>query len=238
MAIVPAYARVYNILKREILDHDYSTGELLPSEPQLEKRFDVSRTTIRKAIDMLVREKLIKVQQGKGTTILDQKATQQLNRVESVTETLRESGYIITTKSMVIDTLPASARVSDELHLRAGDDVVCVKRVQLADGVPIVIMRNYLPPAIVPNIQNYVNTFSSLYNFLEINYDIHIDSAIDKISAKVADEDEASTLNIQPGSAILFMRRVCYSDNKPVCVDRLSIVGDKYELSVRMVGRG
>ena len=44
-------------------------------------------------------------------------------------------------------------------------------------------------------------------------------------------------LDIPVGTALLYMRRICYAAGRPVCADRLSIVGDKYELEVNMVGR-
>ncbi len=234
---IPAYIKVYNTIKREILDGEYTIGELLPAEPLLEKRFSVSRTTIRRAIEMLSREGLVKVQQGRGTEVLDNKTKQGLNVVTSISETLRNYGYIVTSRNMYIDIIPASAKISSVLKIPEGDEVVRIQRIQLANGVPIVIMRNYLPKYLVPNIQNYVNTFSSLYKFLEEYYNINIDSATDRISAKTADFTEAEMLDVPIGTAILCMFRVCYSNGKPVSCDRLSIVGDKYELEVNMAGR-
>ena len=54
-AKIPAYQRVYNALKARILEGDYGVGELLPSEPELERQFGVSRTTVRKAVENLSR---------------------------------------------------------------------------------------------------------------------------------------------------------------------------------------
>ena len=50
---ISAYQRVYAQIRRDILDGNYKTGMLLPPEPELEKIFQVSRTTIRKAISMM-----------------------------------------------------------------------------------------------------------------------------------------------------------------------------------------
>ncbi len=233
----PAYVRVYNVLKREILDEEYTINELLPSEPMLEKRFGVSRTTVRRAVEMLAREGLVQVQQGRGTHILDYKAKQNLNVVTSTSETLRKFGYNVKTRNMYIDTVAASARIASELNIAEGDEIMRIQRIQLADDYPIAIMRNFLPKDLVPGIKNYQNEFSSLYEFLEEFYNISIDRATDKISAKNADFTEAEMLDIPIGTAVLYMRRVCYAQNKPVCCDRITILGDKYELEIHMLGR-
>lgn len=233
----PAYIKVYNVLKRELLDEEYEIGSLLPPEPALEKRFDVSRTTIRKAIEILSREGFVNVQQGKGTEVLSNRTKQSLNVVTSISETLRNYGYAVSSRNMYIDTIPASEQIAADLNIEPNANVVRIQRIQLANGAPIAIMRNYIPEHLVTGIHNYVNTFSSLYQFLEKYYNINIDRAVDKISAKTADFEEAEMLNIPVGSAILYMRRVCFEKEKPMSADRLSIIGDKYELEVNMVGR-
>jgi len=233
----PAYAKMYDVIKKEIVDGEYAIGELLPPEPELERRFNVSRTTVRRAVDLLTREGLVHVQQGKGTQVLDYKTHQSLNLVTSISETLRQKGFEVTTKGMQIDYVEATPRLAKNLEVNTGDQLVRIQRIQVADGKPMVIMRNFLKPESVPDIKRYVNKFSSLYSFLEDRYNINIDSAKDSISAKCADFTEASMLDIEIGSAILYMRRVTYAAGVPVCADRISIVGDQYELDVNMVGR-
>ncbi|MDR1132126.1 MAG: GntR family transcriptional regulator [Oscillospiraceae bacterium] len=237
MEMVPAYVRVYKIIKREIVDGEYAIGELLPPEPELEKRFSVSRTTVRRAVDILSREGFVTAQQGRGTWVLDYKTRQNLNKVTSISETLRKKGFTVRPKDMRIDELPATQRLAADLGIPQGSRVVRIHRIQLADEKPIVIMRNHLIPAMVPGIERYADAITSLYQFLEDRYNINIDSAVDKISAKSADLAEAQMLQIPVDSALLYMRRTCYANGKPVCADRLSLVGDRYQLEVNMVGR-
>lgn len=87
---LPSYLQVYNQLKQDILKGKYKIGEMLPIEGDLEKIFEVSRITIRKAVKLLNEDKLVDVKQGRGTMVLDFKASQNLNHVVSVTETLRQ----------------------------------------------------------------------------------------------------------------------------------------------------
>ena len=233
----PAYARMYDALKKDIFNGEYGVGDFIPSEPELEKRFGVSRTTVRKAVDLLSREGLLSAKQGQGTRVLDYKTSQNLNTVSSISETLRKKGYEVTSRGMQIDFAQASHSVAKQLGVEDGHKVIRIQRIQLADGRPVVIMRNFILPEKVPGIEKYINKFSSLYKFLEDRYSINIDSARDRISARCADFEESAMLNIELGSAILYMRRVTFDHGEPVTADRLSIVGDKYEIDINMQGR-
>ena len=69
-------------------------------ESELERIYHVSRTTIRKAIKMLVEEETLEVRQGRGTKVLNYKAKQNYIHVSSVTETLRKRGYDVKVADM------------------------------------------------------------------------------------------------------------------------------------------
>lgn len=236
MARLPAYEKVYQQLKKEIIDGEFSVGELLPPEGELEKRFNVSRTTIRKAMENLSREKFVSIKQGRGTRVIDYKTQQNLNVVTSISETLRKKGYDVKAKSMYIDAVKATNNQAYDFEVEKDTELIRIQRVQLADDKPIAIMKNYVLPDMVPGIENYVNQFSLLYNFLEERYNINIDSTKNKISAKIASFTEAEMLGIKVGSPLLYIQRVCYQEGKPVCLDRIRIVGDIYEFEVLMEG--
>ncbi len=236
-AKIPAYARVYNALKARILESDYAVGELLPPEPELEKQFGVSRTTVRKAVENLSREGFVLAQQGRGTQVLDFSTRQNLNEVTSLSETLERKGFTVVPKSMYIDRVAASAKLAKELEVEVGAPVVRVQRIQLADGKPIAIMHNYLRAEMVPGMENDSGKFHRLYDYLETRHGIVIDSAYDRITAKAASFTEAEMLQVSVGSALIYLIRNCFSAGKPVCADHCSIIGGRYDFEIRMQGR-
>lgn len=233
----PAYIKMYEEIKKSIIDGEIAVHEFLPPEPALEQQFRVSRTTVRRAIDLLARDGFVLVKQGRGTQVLDQKARQNLNYVTSISETLKQKGYVISSKNMYIDYFPATVSLAESLGVKPGDQLVRIQRIQQAGGVPFAIMRNYLLPERVPGILACVNQFDSLYKFLEEKYKIVIDSVHDGISARSADFAESSMLDVPLGTAILHISRVSFSGGKPVCADRVSILGEKYELEINTSGR-
>ena len=233
----PAYIRVYSALKGKILDGEYGIGDLMPPEPELERMFLVSRTTVRKAVEMLSQEGLVAAKQGKGTTVLDYHTTQNINQVSSLSQTLEEKGCNVYCKNMYITTVAASARVASELQVERGSSVILIQRLQIADNKPIAIFKNYLIPEMVPDIENYVGKFAHLYDFLEEHYGLLIDAARDRISARSATFEEASMLDVPVGTALIYLSRVCYSGGRIVGTDHCRILGSRYEFEVHMSGR-
>ena len=237
MAKVQAYVRVYNTLKKQILEGEYGVGSLLPTESELERIFGVSRTTIRKAVEILSREGFLEARQGRGTEVLDYRTSQNLNVVTSTSETLERKGYKVTTKGMFIDRVKAREELSRELEVSEGRELVRIQRIQLADGVPIAIMKNYLKPTVVPGIEGHSHEFTRLYDFLESYYGVTIDAAKDRITARNATFEEAQMLDVPVGTALVYLSRICYQDGEAVDVDHVSMIGGRYEFEIMMNGR-
>lgn len=233
----PEYVRVYNSIRSRILEGDYVIGELLPSEPELEKQYNVSRTTVRRAVEMLSREGFVEAKQGRGTKVLDFNTTQNINEVSSLSETLARRGYAVYSRNFHIDQIEASPRLARELELEPGEPVVRIQRIQMADDIPIAIFRNYLIPAFVPNIESYAGKITSLYNFLEDHYHLRIDAAKDLISARSASFEEAEMLRVPIHTALIYLVRICYSGGRIIGADHCRIIGSKYEFEVYMSGR-
>jgi GntR family transcriptional regulator len=234
---IPAYMKVYTKLKGMIFDDTYPKGTLMPTEPDLCNMFKVSRTTIRKAMELLEQGGFVKIQQGRGTEVLDYKTTQKLNIVSSFTETLESKGYSVHSKSMHIDMVVPPRNVLDDLNLLADSQVVRIQRIQLANDKPVSLMTNYVIPDLVPGIVNDSGTFVSLYHHLETKYGIKITSARDNLKAKVADFLEAELLQIPIGSPLLVDRRITFSLSKPIEVVIMIVDASKYEFSVNLSGR-
>jgi len=233
----PKYRNAYNILKQEIRDGEYKPGDLLPPEHMLETRFSISRTTVRRALELLSRDGYVDAKQGCGTVVLDFSTVQKLGALTSISETLRSQGKEVATKSMHIDHVRAGTKVAEVLNVAEDDIVVRIQRVQYANGVPFCLMTNYLVQSHVPGIERFVGQFTSLYELLEKQFDILLDSATEYLSAGVADFAEAQMLDVSVGAPLLVSKRITCDSGGPVEYAISRILGDKYEYSVRMEGR-
>ena len=65
----PLWSQLYDILEMRILSGEYKEGDTLPSEVAIMQEFDVSRITVRQAMDKLIQAQLISRQRGKGTVV-------------------------------------------------------------------------------------------------------------------------------------------------------------------------
>ena len=229
---MPLYLQVYRSLRAQIESGDVKVGDFLPPEPELEKRFKVSRTTVRKAVDLLSKEGRVDAMQGRGTEVLDFKAIQNLQYVTSFSETLRDKGFAVRYRNITVDLVSGPQRVVGELKINPDVRLVRIQRITLANGKPIALMTNYLLPDLVPGIEKKIAKMKSLYSFLEEEYAINIRSATEYISAKPASPSEAEKLNVSEGSPLLVVRRITQSDRRPIEVAILLIIANRFEYSV------
>lgn len=237
MTKIPVYRRVYYDLKNTIRDGLYPVGAFLPTEPELEKHYAVSRITIRKAISLLAAEGYVKAIQGKGTVVLPVSTTQKLNSISSITETLKSQGFTVTTQGAYAELVPAPAKVAMELQIKEGESIYCLQRVQCADNVPCALMTNYIKANLVPDFEKYIGTFTGLYNFLEEKYHIVFVDAVERLSAIPATFTDAQVLHVKVGYPLLCSKRTCNTTSGPFEYSINKLVADKYEYSVYLQGR-
>ncbi len=226
------YVLVYSSIRKQIENLEYAIGDLLPPEPELQKQFGVSRVTVRKAIELLARQGFVHIQQGRGTSVLDYKATQNLQFVTSFSETLQERGYVVDHRLISIRTEHPNSNVAANLGITKDDSIVRIERVAYADKMPIAIMTNFLVADYVPGIEKKAGMIKSLYHFLEDEYSIFIDSAKDFISADVTSEKDVELTGMLAGAPLVTVRRVSYRNAKPIELAYLRIVANRYEYSV------
>lgn len=232
MKKIPLYQEVYQKLKNLIRTGEYDVGDFLPNEGELEEQYGVSRTTVRKVVNILASEGYVEVKQGRGTRVLDFNSSQQLHMITSITQTLRKRGMDVRTNGVYIDVIPAGGKIADKLQLNDGDEIYRVQRVILADEIPTAIMENYIVGSRAPGLDTKSEEIVSLYDFLEEAYQLYIDRVKDIISAKSAEFSDAQILNVRAGAALLTLRRITYMQNRPITYDKITVRADKYQFEI------
>lgn len=227
----PAYKRVYYSIREKITSKQYDVGAILPPEPELEKVYGVSRTTVRRAIDMLVREGFLSVRQGFGTQVISRKAVQNLNKFSSISESLAQNGSRIGLKSCYIERIGAPKKIAMLLGVSEGTPVVCIHRIKTSDDTPITLCTNYILDQLVPGMDTR-QSIDHLYEYLREQYGIVYTGSRDTISACNASFEQAQLLAIEPKTALLHVCRVCYMETRPCEVDIVEIIAELYEYEV------
>ena len=148
----PVWRQIARRLGATIGKHGLQPGDRLPTEAELSAQFGVNRHTVRRAIEQLAREGLVRVEQGRGSFVadelLDYKVTGRTRFSEWVRRQNREPGGQV----LHVREVAASGLVSAALGLEPGSSVVAMERLGLADGVPISLATHHFPPARLPGI--------------------------------------------------------------------------------------
>lgn len=236
---VPLYHQLAMDLRARLESGEFGQGEAIPTEPELEKAYGVSRVTVRRAVQELVRENLLETQQGRGTFVSAPKAIQELNAISSWAETMRSLGKNPVTRSLRIAKVPAPPQVAELLRIPPGSTVTRLERLRCADGEPVCLMTNYLRSELVPGLTESGLDGESLYETLENRYRIRLAWARETVGARAASAAEAEALTVHRGFPLLAIRRVSYGfDERPVEVVLAVNRADRYEYSVALRGLG
>ncbi|HAX97379.1 MAG TPA: hypothetical protein DCY12_00405 [Candidatus Atribacteria bacterium] len=237
---VPLYVKISNQLTEDILKGTYRTGELLPTEDELEKQFQTSRTTVRNAIGILEREGLVYRKQGKGTVVQEPKTAQNLNYITSFTETLKEKNIKVETGSLIVELINPPQKIAALLNLKKGEKVYLIQRMRIADGIPVAFMSNYILSRFTPNLTDKKSMLreKGLYQILEEEYGLKLHRAVETIEAYSSGPLETDLLQVPEKTTLFHTTRITYlEEGTPFEVVISVIRADKYEYRVYLEGR-
>ncbi|GEO58779.1 GntR family transcriptional regulator [Companilactobacillus bobalius] len=226
---VPVYIQIHNQIRKEIESGKWSVGERIPSERQLSQDFDVSRMTLRQAIQTLVDEGILQRQVGSGTYVASSKVQEKMSGTTSFTEITESQGKKPSSKTVSYHVADPSISEMEKLKLKDGNQVLRMERIRYADNQPICFEVATIPVDIVKSLDKEDIT-SSLYKALETKAGLKLGNATQTVSAILASEKIANFLNVKRGSAILRVRQVTtLDDERPFEYVRSQYAGDRFE---------
>src|ERR1700746_170170 len=204
-ASAPLYARVEDVLASEIADRTLPPGSRLPPEQSLTERFAVSRTTIRQAIQNLIRRGLIEIRRGKGTFVTLPKISQELTELTGFVEDMKVLGRHASARLIDQQIVPADESVARGLGLAVGTLVVRIQRVRLADKMPLSFDETYLPREIGEKIVEHDLEAEPIFTLLEEKYSTPLVEADYRLAAVSANTAVARALEISVGRHIFLI---------------------------------
>lgn len=207
----PLYDQLVELL-RDKIENEMEPGDLLPSERELSARYGLSRTTVRLALKELESLGLVSRKHGKGTFVSEvSREIANLMGTYSFTEQMKEMGRTPKTQILEFERREAKKSVSEHLGLRIGDPVFRMKRLRLADGVPMMVERTYLPAHEFVTLTLEDVKKKPLYDIVEQDYKVKIRVAEEEFYASVARGEDAQILGLAEGAPVLQLVRTTYS---------------------------
>ncbi|WP_394769848.1 GntR family transcriptional regulator [Lacisediminihabitans sp.] len=207
---MPLYFQIAQRIEKAIMGGDLPAGSRLENEVALGERLGLSRPTIRRAIQELVDKGLLVRRRGIGTQVVHGQVTRRVE-LTSLYEDLAGSGQKPSTRLLTLDEVPADANVAERLAVAEGDPTLHVRRVRLADDVPVAVLENWLPADFL-DVSSDELTTHGLYQVLRAR-GVTMRVAKQRIGARKATAEEASLLEIDRSSALLTMDRTAYDNS-------------------------
>ncbi len=230
----PRHEQISDWLRDQIDDGAYDIDEKLPSEKELGERFDVSRVTVRRALQTLENEDYIYRRQGLGSFVKEQRAAQGLVRLTDFAQDMAQAG--LEARSEVEHHAPETPPPDVAVHLETDEQkVMRLDRLRLGDDRPVAFDRTWLPMFYAQLLEGHDLEHETIYQILETEYDIPILRGHYRISAANADAAVAKALGVESGEALLLIERLSLTEgDKRVYYQRRYYRSDRvaYELEL------
>jgi GntR family transcriptional regulator len=217
------YVQIYSIFLEKIENGDWPSGTQIPTEDELCKTYDVSKVTVREAIQELVRGGYLRRQQGKGTFVTY--SMPGLVMRTRLSENIYGEG--VTIKKEILERGVKKPSEDIQTSLMTEDNIYYILCKKVVDGEPY-IEESFIPLFIVPDIANKDILNSSLYDLIEETGAKKIFKVTQTIEATSVKEDTAIILEMKGGSPALIVSRILNSsDGSPIAYTRLIGSGKK-----------
>lgn len=231
-SIVPLYEQVFQRLKHDIEAGRYSETGRLPIEADLADMYEVSRITVRRAVNELVEQGLVEKKQGKGTFITKPKISRNMKKLQSFSEICEQIGVKPGAKMMENRLVEADEDVAAGLGVEPGSSVVFVSRLRYADHDPVQIERSYFPLKYSFLLDARFDD-NSLFDYLKEQSGARVASSEKVIELCRATSVEAAQLGVRKGDCLLFVRSTVYDqEDQPLYYGIQLINGGRFSLYV------
>jgi GntR family transcriptional regulator len=232
---IPRHSQISQWLRTQIEEGVFEPEEKLPSENDLAKKFNVSRVTIRRALQSLESDEIIYRCQGLGSFVSDKRTPHNLVRLTDFNEDMAQAGLKASSEVHEFQVIDAPSWLQAPLELEEGTKVMQIDRLRLGNGEPVAFDSTWLPILYGQLLTKEKLRNSTIYRILEEEYDIQVIRGTYRFSADLADESLSEELGVKPGSPLLVIERSTFTmGNKPVYFQRRYYRTDKvmYEMTL------
>lgn len=212
--------QVYSHLRERLLEGHYPPGFKLPAESDLAKSLNVSRVSLRAALQRLELEGYIERKRGVGTFVIDRHPLHieaGIEKLISMSEVIRSRGHKPGTAETEVFTQPADNEIAARLGTTPGEPVTVINRVRTIDGEPIFWDSNYFLARHFPPTTPVNAIGESLFSFVEKRLGLYISHAVARLLPAQVDGFLAPKLKVPEGTLLIKLAQVHYlKDNTPV----------------------
>lgn len=211
-SLVPLYIQFKDYLLAQIKKGELRPGQQLPPTSELCKQFGVSRITIRKALEELMLDGVIKTVKGKGTYVAQQ-VEQDFHPLVSFSQQMQNLDRTPTNHVLNQKITYATAGLANELTISVGSPIIFIERLRFANNEPWAWQTAYLPQMLCPDLLDHDLQTRSLYQILREKYNLIPFDSENRYDTRLASAEEREILALPEPSAVLVMRQTSFLEN-------------------------
>lgn len=205
---LPLYVQIADELRQDIRRSVYQQGDQLPTEAELSIRFGVNRHTLRRAIEVLRAEELVRVDRGRGMFVASTAITYPLGKRVRYNDVLKAQGLQVSHKPLVTTIIPADSKLAKRLELTIDTPVVLFERLSFVDELPISVSSHYFPGPLFSNLSEHFQRYHSISKILQNEYGCDHIRRSTQISARVVQPQDARLLELPANAPILLTESI------------------------------
>jgi len=213
---LPFYTQITNSILDSINKGEYSPGDRIPSQRELCQKYHTSLMTIRKVLDELYREGVIRSIPGKGIFVGNKTLSNEYGTLVGFEAQMARLGLLPQSKTLDAKIITATTMLAQMLKIVPGSPLVYVYRLRYANGIPMSLYKVYLPHQLCPGILDKGLAAGSLYTILRNEYHLHIVGSRNTVSAILPDEESAKYLDLKEPNALLLKEQITYLDTSEI----------------------
>jgi GntR family transcriptional regulator len=232
---VPLYYQIQRALMEKIHSGELRRGDLLASEGELARFYQVSRVTARQALQGLKASGYAFSQRGRGTFVTKSKIEDQQSQLRGFTEEIMQRGMVPSSRVLEQGVVDASNELAENLEVQIGAPVMILRRLRLADGTPMAVEKTYVSLARFPGIERTDFAEQSLYHTLREQFGVRVAWAAEAIEVLAATREESELLDIPAKTSVLSIsRNTITAEQTPIEVTVSRYRGDRYRALIRI----
>lgn len=207
------YIEIYDYIKNKILNDEYKAGEKLPSENELTSLFDVSRNTVRRAINQLSFEGLVASVHGKGVFVLEKQQLKFLvGGLQSFKEASLNNNISYSTKVHCLKEIIIDEKLSKKTSFSLGSKAFYVERTRIIDGEESILDINYFLKNIIKNLTTDIAS-NSIYDYLENTLSLKIVGAQKIVSVEEVTNLDKKLINLKGYNLVAIIKNYVYLED-------------------------
>jgi GntR family transcriptional regulator len=211
----PLYLKVKKVILEAISVGEIGKNNQLPSEKILCQKFNVSRATIRSALQSLEDDRIIRKQQGVGTFLIqqNQKLKMRIDKVKGFYQLIGDTGHAPSIREEGILREPIDKKISEQLRVPSNTQTLILKRTLMGDSIPAIHIREYIPFTILTRLPSDGELPNSIFEISETFCLQRIEYSISEIIPTTVNSSVRDILDLPMREPVLKLEELHFNKN-------------------------